>query len=140
LIDEFIASYSQTSSNLFSPEEWKYLCDRVKYHSKTGALRDLWRDVFDPKDPPAKVPPFKIQLKPDAVPYIAKGRKYNEEELRFLKLWNEKLIADGIGYINNNSRWASRVLPVKKRDEDPTHASENKNRKFSKYLKSDESF
>ena len=104
----------QVNSNLFSIEEWDYLCDRVRYHSVTGKPRDLWRDVFNPKDPPAKVPPFKIKLKPNAEPYIAKARKYNEEEIRFLKLWNEILIAGGMRYLNNNSRWASRVLPVKK--------------------------
>ena len=118
LIDEFILKYNQINTNLFTPEQWDYLCHRVKYHTVTGKLRDLWRDAFDPKDPPAKVPPFKIQLKPNAIPYIAKNRKYNDEETRFLKLWNEYLIAGGMGFINNNSRWASRVLPVKKRDDD----------------------
>ena len=48
------------------------------------------------------------------------------------------MIADGIGYINNNSRWASRVLPVKKRDDDMTHATKNEYGKFSKPLKPDE--
>ena len=95
LIEEFITRFKQDNSNLFSIEEWDYLCDRVRYHSVTGKPRDVWRDTFDPKDPPAKVPPFKIQLKPNSEPYIAKSRKYNEEEIRFLKLWNESLIAGG---------------------------------------------
>ena len=43
-----------------------------------------------------------------------------------------------MGYINNNSRWASRVLPVKKRDEDLKNVPSNKNGKFSKPLKPDE--
>ena len=117
MVDEFIArSYNEISKDLFNAKEWELLVKCVKYHTKTGKPRDLWRYVFEANDPPAKVPPFKIQLKPNVEPYIAKARKYNDEETRFLKLWNSKFIADGLGYINHESRWASRVLPVKKTD------------------------
>ena len=50
------------------------------------------------------------------VPYICKSRKYNDEEYQFLKAHNQSLVDAGLGYVNHNSRWASRVLPVKKKD------------------------
>ena len=79
-----------------------------------GTQRDIWREVFCNKDPPAKVPPFKPVLKDAAIPYICRNRKYNKEEFQFLKSWNQSLVDDGVASINCTSRWASRALPVKK--------------------------
>ena len=99
----------------------------------------MWRKEFRPSDPPAQTPPFTIKLKPNAIPYIAKARKYNDEEIRFLNLWNEKLIDGGLAYYNHSSRWASRVLPVKKRSDDILSEISSSNGKLSKPPKSDES-
>ena len=91
----------------------------LSYHGVTGKPRDIWRESFCNKDPPANVPPFKPVLKKDAVPYICKARKYNDEEYNFLKLHNQQIVEDNMGNINHQSRWASRSLPVKKANYKP---------------------
>ena len=86
--------------------------------------RDVWRTEFCPRDPPARVPEFHVKLKENAVPYICKSRKYNDEEYQYLKLHNQAIIDAELGFINHDSRWASRVLPVKKKDYTPTGGSQ----------------
>ena len=54
MVDEFIArSYNEISKDLFNAKEWELLVKCVKYHTKTGKPRDLWRYVFEANDPPA---------------------------------------------------------------------------------------
>ena len=65
-------------------------------------------------DPPAKVPPMKINIDPNAVPYRCKLRKYGYEEKEFLTNFIKELEAAGYIYKNMNSRWASPLHPVRK--------------------------
>ena len=138
-MEEFVA-FNANSNNgkMFTPQEWIEIGVTVCKNTITNEDRDVWRREFRPSDPPAQTPPFKIKLKPNAIPYIVKARKYNDEEIRFLNLWNKKLIDGGIGFYNHNSRWASRVLPVKKRTDDILVEVSSSNGNMSKPLKSDE--
>ncbi|ETO61460.1 hypothetical protein F444_20525 [Phytophthora nicotianae P1976] len=78
------------------------------------ALRlDLWMIQLG-TDPPAKVPPMKIRLKPGAKPYRCKARKYPPEVRRFMEDFNAKLVELGWVYENRESRWACPALPVRK--------------------------
>ncbi|POM64026.1 LOW QUALITY PROTEIN: Hypothetical protein PHPALM_20510 [Phytophthora palmivora] len=78
------------------------------------ALRfDLWRIRLG-MDPPAKVSPMRIRLKPGAKPYRCKARKYPPEVRRFMDDFNNQLVELGWVYENRESRWACPALPVRK--------------------------
>ncbi|KAE9267331.1 hypothetical protein PF008_g31381 [Phytophthora fragariae] len=74
---------------------------------------DIWRLRLG-DDPPARVPPMKIRLKPGAKPYRCKPRKYPPEVRRFLDDFNAELVRLGWVYENTESRWACPALPVRK--------------------------
>ncbi|GMF46555.1 unnamed protein product [Phytophthora fragariaefolia] len=63
-------------------------------------------------DPPARVPPLKIRLKPNATPYRCKVRQYIPEKSAFLAEFNQKLVSLGWVYENRASRWCCPALPV----------------------------
>lgn len=66
---------------------------------------DIWRiNLGD--DPPAKVPPLVLRLKPNAKPCKCDSRKYPPELQRFLDEFNATLVELGWVYDNPNSRWA----------------------------------
>ncbi|KAE8981747.1 hypothetical protein PR001_g23913 [Phytophthora rubi] len=89
------------------PREYKKELTRI-------ALRfDLFRSRLG-ADPPAKVPPVRIRLKPGAKPYRCKARKYPPEVRRFMEDFNAKLVELGWVYENRESRWACPALPVRK--------------------------
>ena len=136
---EFVACNANSNNGkMFTPDEWISIELIVCKNTITNEDRNIWRKEFRPSDPPAQTPPFTIKLKPNVIPYIAKARKYNDEEIRFLNLWNKKLIDGGLAFYNHQSRWASRVLPVKKRTDDILVDVSSSNGKMSKPLKSDE--
>eukprot|EP00644_Phytophthora_capsici_P003253 jgi/Phyca11/102668/e_gw1.7.655.1 len=66
-------------------------------------MYDIWR-VNLGDDPPAKVPPLKIRLKPGAKPYKTKARKYPPELQRFLEDFNNTLVSLGWVYENPDAR------------------------------------
>ena len=77
------------------------------------STHDVWRlDLGD--DPPAKVPPLKLKLKPNVQPYRCKPRNYSHDQRAFLKRFCKKLLDRNFIYPNRNSRWASRALPIRK--------------------------
>ncbi|GMF42398.1 unnamed protein product [Phytophthora fragariaefolia] len=76
-------------------------------------MYDIWRVQLG-DDPPAKVPPLKLRLKPGAKPYTTKARKYPPELQLFLGDFNNTLERLGWVYENPNARWACPALPVKK--------------------------
>ncbi|KAE9065928.1 hypothetical protein PF010_g28013 [Phytophthora fragariae] len=78
---------------------------------------DLWRAQLD-RDPPARVPPMRIRLKPETKPYKCKARKYPPEVRHFMEEFNQKLEELGWIYENPNSRWACPALPVRKSGSD----------------------
>ncbi|OWZ00649.1 hypothetical protein PHMEG_00028115 [Phytophthora megakarya] len=74
---------------------------------------DIWRVVLC-DDPPAKVPPYKIRLKPDAKPFRCRARQYAPLQTKFLHEFNQTLVDLGWVYKNPSSRWACAALPVRK--------------------------
>ena len=74
---------------------------------------DVWRVRLGP-DPPAKVPPLKIHLKPGAKPKKCKPRVYPPHISKFLRDFNAQLVQLGCVRRNRYSRWASPALPVRK--------------------------
>lgn len=74
---------------------------------------DVWRLELG-ADPPACVPPLRLQLKPGSVPYRTKARKYSPHLREFLNEFNGKLEKFGWIFENNNSRWSSPAYPVLK--------------------------
>lgn len=78
---------------------------------------DVWRLRLG-DDPPARVPPLKIRLKKDSVPYRCKARKYPPHIRAFMREFNSELERLGWVYENPSSRWACPALPVKKPGKD----------------------
>ena len=92
------------------PKDWQNkLRNLIKKYSS------VWRKSLGP-DLPAKVTPFKTQLKPNAKPFRSKARRYNTEDSEFLKRFVDELLKYGLVKENYNSEWASPVLVVKKSD------------------------
>lgn len=84
------------SSNEFSydklPKFWKLFFD----------LADPFRTSFS-SDSPAKIPPLKADLVPDARPVCVRFRSYFLEQRGFLSRMVEKLFANGLAYSNSSS-------------------------------------
>ncbi|GAB9477013.1 hypothetical protein Gpo141_00014072, partial [Globisporangium polare] len=76
-------------------------------------LYDIWRLALG-DDPPAKVEPLKVRLKPNAIPYKCRARSYSPEKSKFLEDFNRELVALGWVYENSRSRWACPAMPVRK--------------------------
>ena len=76
---------------------------------------DIWRSKLGP-DPPAKVPPMKINLKPDAKPTKAANRRYPPMYREFMHKRLTELEKFGMVYRNNQSRYSSAVHVVPKVD------------------------
>ncbi|OWZ14905.1 hypothetical protein PHMEG_00011539 [Phytophthora megakarya] len=87
--------------------------DRVEQLRTAIFMYDIWRVKLG-DDPPAKVPPLKVRLKPGAKPYKTKARKYSPDLQHFLEEFNDTLVSLGWVYENPNARWACPALPVKK--------------------------
>ena len=98
---------TRATTNGFPSEHQGRLCSIAKGY-------DIWRAVFRGTDPPAKVEPMKINLKSDAVPYVCKGRKLNVLEGRFVTLFGEQMVQDGVIRYNDRSAYCSPVNPVRK--------------------------
>ncbi|ETW04755.1 hypothetical protein H310_03902 [Aphanomyces invadans] len=66
-------------------------------------------------DPPIKVEPLLIRLKPDAVPVKCSMRRYPPDHVEFLKRHVDQLEAAGLVYRNNRATWAAapRIVPKK---------------------------
>lgn len=74
---------------------------------------NIWRRSLGP-DPPAKVTPFRTNLKSGAEPVRCKARRYNNEQSEFLAQFVALLEKYGLVYENQNSEWASPVVVVRK--------------------------
>ncbi|KAE9009233.1 hypothetical protein PR001_g16486 [Phytophthora rubi] len=75
--------------------------------------RDLWRVNVGP-DPAARVDPLQVTLVEGAKPYRAKARKYAPLQSTFLRECTEELERHDFIRRNDQARWASPVVPVKK--------------------------
>ena len=76
---------------------------------------DIWRTVLGP-DPPAKVPPMKLKLKPGAPSIQAANRRYPPMYREFMNKRLTELEKYGLVYRNNTSRYSSAVHVVPKVD------------------------
>ncbi|KAG4039297.1 hypothetical protein PC123_g25147 [Phytophthora cactorum] len=76
-------------------------------------IPDVWRAAVGP-DPPAKVGPLRVTLKPDAVPYRSPLRKYGPLQAQYIREYVKSLVDNGLVEQNNASRWACAVVPVRK--------------------------
>ncbi|POM60527.1 hypothetical protein PHPALM_30607 [Phytophthora palmivora] len=83
---------------------------RIAHH-----FASVWRLAVElGNDPPARVPPLKIQLKP----YRCKVHQNSPKREAFLENFNRKQVDVGCVYENRQSRWRCPALPVKKPNTD----------------------
>ncbi|KAF0689562.1 Aste57867_19002 [Aphanomyces stellatus] len=88
--------------------------DRVADLQRIVTSVDVWRTKFRADDPPAKVEPMEIELKPDARHYRCAARKLNPYEKRFLDAFAAILLEAGVIWKNDRSKYCSPVNPVLK--------------------------
>ncbi|KAJ0392197.1 hypothetical protein ATCC90586_010566 [Pythium insidiosum] len=69
-------------------------------------------------DPPVKVKPMKVRLKPGAKPTRAMPRRYSPNDRDFLERHVTTLLKYGLVYVNHRSRYASAPRIVRKREQD----------------------
>ncbi|KAE9201399.1 hypothetical protein PF005_g14970 [Phytophthora fragariae] len=83
-----------------------------EFRAKLAELLSEYRDVFRIKlgqDPPVDMSPFKVTLKPDAVPVRCKARHYAPEDRAFMKKHVQELIDAGLCYRNPHRSGARRL-------------------------------
>jgi len=85
-----------------------------KLHSIVESVPELFR-VRLGADPPAKVRPMQIHLKPNARPRRCKPRRYPSSHSDFLREFVKQLETNGYIYRNIKSRYTSPVLVVRSR-------------------------
>ena len=81
------------------------------------ALLKEYADIFRTKlgsDPPADVPPMKIELLAGAKPFCAKVRRYSPPQAAFIRRKTDELLRLGLIRRNNTSQWACAPLLVPK--------------------------
>ena len=108
-------------------ETQRHLRDRVREAKAQGMeeehVRELdsllqeFSDIFRTKlgaDPPARVPPMDIKLKPDAKPVRVKLRRYSPPQAAFLRRKTDELLRLGLIRRNPTSQWACAPMMVPK--------------------------
>ena len=76
-----------------------------------------YRDIFRirlGRDPPARVEPMQLNLKPDSKPINAKARRYSTPQRVFISTFTKKLEYYGFIKQNKNAKWAAAPLLVPK--------------------------
>eukprot|EP00474_Spongospora_subterranea_P007001 CRZ07459.1 hypothetical protein [Spongospora subterranea] len=79
--------------------------------------RDMWQLKLG-RDPPAKVTPIRLTLKPGATPFRAKSRRYAETHKHFMHDHVKSLESNDFVFRNSHSRYASACHVVDKKDVD----------------------
>ncbi|GMF37865.1 unnamed protein product [Phytophthora fragariaefolia] len=74
---------------------------------------DVWRARLG-ADGPARVRPYRVKLKPDAIPFRCKPRRYPPQQSDFLRSHVAELQQFGLVSLNNASRWSCAAVPVRK--------------------------
>ncbi|GMF20134.1 unnamed protein product [Phytophthora fragariaefolia] len=74
---------------------------------------DVWRARLG-ADGPARVRPYSVKLKPDAIPFRCRPRRYPPLQSDFLRSLVAELQQFGLVRLNNASRWACAAVPVRK--------------------------
>ncbi|KAH9137526.1 hypothetical protein AeRB84_017790, partial [Aphanomyces euteiches] len=76
---------------------------------------DVFRDDLG-NDPPVKVEPLKVRVKPDSKPVKCGMRRYPPAHLEYMREHVAALEANGMVYKNNRATWAAAPRIVPKRD------------------------
>ena len=76
---------------------------------------DVFREDLG-NDPPVKVEPLKVRVKPDSKPVKCGMRRYPPVNLEYMREHVAALEANGMVYLNNRATWASAPRIVPKRD------------------------
>lgn len=74
---------------------------------------DIFRTSFS-SGPPARLPPLRIELTPDAKPVKVRLRNYSQDQRDFLAKFVKDLVHHGLAYPNPTSKWACAPLLVPK--------------------------
>ena len=80
-------------------------------HRRVNAFRRALRG-----DPPARVEPMRVQLKPGATTVKAKPRRYDPVKSSWLASCMAALLAFGLVFINVQAVWSSPAMAVPKGD------------------------
>ena len=91
----------------------------TNFRSLILKYRDIFRVRLGP-DPPVDIPPFIIELKPDAKPALCRPRRLPPLDSQFLVDHFRQLIDYGFVVPNPDSAWASPVFCVPKQGENRT--------------------
>jgi hypothetical protein len=84
-------------------------------HNLVMRYRDIFRIKQDVRDPPVKVPPMRVTLKPGAAPVRTKTRRQAPLVRDFMRLETDRQLENGLAYLNNESHWTSAPFVVKKK-------------------------
>ena len=87
-------------------------------HRLREVIRGRWnafRRGLRPGDPPARVEPLKVQLKPGARPVKAKPRVYNPVKSAWIATCMASLVALGLVFFNMQATWASAAMALPKK-------------------------
>ncbi|KAE8881629.1 hypothetical protein PF003_g34369 [Phytophthora fragariae] len=106
LLDQLVAN---AGDNGFSQEHMATLRRVVSDY------RDVW-SIRVGAGEPARVEPYRLQLKEGSQPVRCKPRRYSPLASTYTSNYVKQLVASGYIYPNNASRWASAVVPVPKAD------------------------
>ncbi len=90
-----------------------------QYKQRLNSLLTKYSDVFRTsfgQDPPVKVDPLKIRLKPNAEPVKCTARRYPPAHREFLDQHVSELLEHGLVYMNHRSRWCSAPRIVSKKE------------------------
>lgn len=79
---------------------------KVRLREMLKKYRDVFRVRLGP-GPPADVEPMHLTLKPNAVPHIAKPRRYTPDQKRFMEGYVQRLDEFGFMAANKNATWAA---------------------------------
>jgi hypothetical protein len=80
-----------------------------------ATYKDVFRTVLG-RDAPVDVEPLVVHLKANHAPVKCKARRYPQEHCTFMREHIASLVAAGLCYRNNRSRWCSPPLIVKKKE------------------------
>ena len=81
-----------------------------------GRRWNAFRRALRPGDPPARVEPLKVTLKPGARPVKARPRVYNPIKTAWLAACMASLVALGLVFVNAQAVWASVAMATPKKE------------------------
>ena len=85
----------------------------TRFQDAIYRYKSIWRSKLG-NDPPAKVPPMKVHLKPDHKLIKAPSRRYTPLHREFMRHFSKKLVDFNLATINPRSRYSSAVHIIHK--------------------------